>query len=39
LIGKWIDQDGDGVYDVLDVETRGPFKGTRAYDATVCHRR
>ncbi len=26
-IGKWIDEDGDGRYDVLDVETRGPFKG------------
>jgi hypothetical protein len=33
-IGKWIDEDGDGVYDVLSVETRGPFKGPRAYDAT-----
>jgi hypothetical protein len=33
-IGKWIDEDGDGVYDVLQVETRGPFKGPRAYDAT-----
>jgi hypothetical protein len=32
-IGKWIDEDGDGVYDVLEVETRG-FKGPRAYDAT-----
>ena len=27
-------QDGDGTYDVLEVETRGPFKGPRAYDAT-----
>ena len=26
-IGRWIDQDGDGDYDVLEVETRGPFKG------------
>src|SRR5262245_44131871 len=25
-IGKWIDQDGDGRYDALEVETRG-FKG------------
>src|SRR5215510_9085171 len=25
-IGKWIDEDGDGRYDVLEVETRG-FKG------------
>src|SRR5215831_5054516 len=33
-IGKWIDEDGDGIYDVLEVETRGPFKGPRAYDAT-----
>jgi len=33
-IGKWIDEDGDGVYDVLEVETRGPFKGPRAFDAT-----
>ncbi len=33
-IGKWIDEDGDGRYDVLEVETRGPFKGPRAIDAT-----
>src|SRR5712691_8919757 len=33
-MGQWIDENGDGVYDVLEVETRGPFKGTRAYDAT-----
>lgn len=33
-IGRWIDEDGDHVYDVLEVETRGPFKGPRAYDAT-----
>ncbi len=33
-IGRWIDEDGDGVYDVLEVETHGPFKGPRAYDAT-----
>ena len=33
-IGKWLDEDGDGVYDVLEVETRGPFKGPRTYDAT-----
>jgi hypothetical protein len=32
-IGRWIDEDGDGRYDVLEVETRG-FKGPRAYDAT-----
>jgi hypothetical protein len=30
-IGKWIDLDGDGVFDVLEVETRGPFKD-RAVD-------
>ena len=33
-LGKWIDTDGDGAYDTLEVETRGPFKGPRAYDAT-----
>ena len=33
-IGKWLDTDGDGNYDTLEVETRGPFKGPRAYDAT-----
>ncbi len=32
-IGKWIDEDGDGRYDVLVVETRG-FKGPRTYDGT-----
>jgi hypothetical protein len=32
-IGKWIDTDGDGKYDVLEVETRG-FKGPRVYDAS-----
>ena len=32
-IGKWVDTDGDGVYDTLEVETRG-FKGPRAYDET-----
>jgi hypothetical protein len=31
-IGHWIDTDGDGTYDVLEAETRGPFKGPRAYD-------
>ena len=30
-IGHWIDTDGDGRYDVLEVETRG-FKGPRSYD-------
>jgi hypothetical protein len=33
-VGKWLDQDGDGRYDVLEVETRGPFKGPRALDST-----
>jgi hypothetical protein len=33
-IGKWLDVDNDGRYDVLEVETRGPFKGPRAYDAS-----
>jgi hypothetical protein len=32
-IGKWIDEDGDGRYDLLEVETRG-MKGPRAYDTT-----
>jgi hypothetical protein len=32
-IGKWIDEDGDGTYDVLEVETRG-FKGPRIYEPT-----
>jgi hypothetical protein len=30
-IGRWVDEDGDGKYDVLEVETRG-FKGPRAID-------
>jgi len=30
-IGKWIDTDGDGKYDMLEVETRN-FKGPRVYD-------
>ena len=32
-IGRWIDENNDGRYDVLEVETRGPFKGPRHYDA------
>jgi hypothetical protein len=32
-IGQWIDEDGDGKFDVLQVETRG-FKGPRTLDAT-----
>jgi hypothetical protein len=31
-IGKWVDEDGDGKYDALEVETRG-FKGPRLFDA------
>jgi hypothetical protein len=33
-IGRWVDQDGSGRLDLLEVETRGPFKGPRAFDAT-----
>jgi hypothetical protein len=33
-IGKWLDEDGDGRYDVLEVETRG-MKGPRVFDATA----
>jgi hypothetical protein len=32
-IGKWIDTDGDGRYDVIEVETRN-LRGPRAFDAT-----
>ena len=32
-IGKWIDQDGDGRYDLLEIETRN-LKGPRAFDAS-----
>jgi hypothetical protein len=32
-IGTWIDTDGDGRYDVLEVETRG-FAGPRTYDTS-----
>jgi hypothetical protein len=32
-IGRWIDEEGSGRYAALEVETRGPFKGPRAYDA------
>jgi hypothetical protein len=31
-LGRWIDSDGDGRYDTLEVETRY-FKGPRAFDA------
>src|SRR6266550_1254349 len=30
-IGKWVDENGDGKYDVLEVETRN-FKGPRTYE-------
>src|SRR5262245_40733212 len=33
-VGRWIDEDGDGRFDLLEAETRGPFKGRRTYDAT-----
>ena len=33
-IGHWIDADGSGRFTVLEAETRGPFKGRRAYDAS-----
>ena len=33
-IGHWVDTTGDGRYDLLEVETRGPFEGPRAYDAS-----
>src|SRR5436190_5751970 len=32
-IGKWIDEDGDGRYDALEVETRG-LKGPRSFEAS-----
>ena len=32
-IGRWLDEDGDGTYDVLEAETRG-FKGPRVFDAS-----
>jgi hypothetical protein len=32
-IGRWIDEDGDGRYDVLEVETRN-LKNPRTYDAS-----
>jgi hypothetical protein len=32
-VGRWIDEDGDGRYDVLEVETRN-FKGPRAFEGT-----
>ena len=32
-IGRWIDEDGDGQYDVLEVESRG-MKGPRLFDGS-----
>jgi hypothetical protein len=32
-IGRWVDEDGDGRFDVLEVETRY-FKGPRAFEAS-----
>jgi hypothetical protein len=32
-VGKWLDEDGDGRYDTLVIETRG-MQGPRVYDAT-----
>jgi len=32
-IGRWIDEDGDGRYDALEIETRG-FRGHRTFDST-----
>jgi hypothetical protein len=33
-LGRWIDANHDGRYSVLEIETRGPFKGPRAYDGS-----
>ena len=33
-IGKWTDEDGDGKYDTLNIETRG-ISGPRLFDASV----
>jgi hypothetical protein len=33
-IGRWIDTQGLGRYDLLEVETHGPFRGPRAFDVT-----
>jgi hypothetical protein len=32
-IGRWLDEDGDGRYDVLEIETRN-LRGPRTYDAS-----
>jgi len=34
-IGKWLDSDGDGRYDTLEVETRA-FKGPRPMTPAAC---
>jgi hypothetical protein len=33
-IGHWSEPDAEGRYQLLEVDTHGPFKGPRAYDAT-----
>jgi hypothetical protein len=33
-IGHWIDEGNTGTYNVLEAETRGPFKGPRTFDST-----
>jgi hypothetical protein len=33
-IGHWSEPDAEGRFTVLEVETRGPFKGPRAYDSS-----
>ena len=33
-IGRWVDRAGASRYDLLEVETRGPFRGPRAFDVT-----
>ena len=35
-IGRWIDDDGDGRYDVLEVETRGPSRDRAPTTRQVC---
>jgi hypothetical protein len=32
-IGKWVDTQGTGRYDLLEAETRGPFKSPRTFDS------
>jgi hypothetical protein len=33
-IGHWVDEGSTGTYNALEAETRGPFKGPRAFDAS-----